>query len=549
MKKNIIKTIIPIILFVIIFFLGYPVNKNARILIFDENNTEMAYIVNGKKSNTIIASQLDKEYISYILEIEDKDFYNHKGFSIKRIIKSIYTNITSDKTSGASTITQQYVKNTYLSNEKKISRKIKEIILSVKLENKMTKEEILGEYLSTIYFGNSIYGLKNAARYYYNKSITELTRKDIISFIALWNAPAIYSKDHEKWNTRKNQIAKQLLDSGLIKSDYNLIIEPINLNINKEYSNSNKLYFIDQTLQEFNKLNYCSNFNELITLNTKYNPKTENIKSDLNINYSIIGVNKEGYYVSAIGDNNYYSSSYNIGFNGNRDIGSTIKPILYYEAIKCGFEHKLYNSTPFQFFYKKEPILIINSSNNYYNQINMRTALAVSDNIYAIKTHLNLGMYTLVNHLKKYNINSNAYPSLALGSVGMSLNDLVKIYYQFFSDGYYINPKFIYAINGQRIKINNVIVNDKKIIKKIKLLLEAPFDNTIPHCTCGHISYKLNSKCYGKTGLTDYDSYMLGFNDNVIYGIWCGYVNNKKLEINSYKNLPKELFVLAMNAS
>lgn len=546
-KKALISFITILIIFIIFLMLLIKINQNPRIIITDNNDEEIVYIINNNKSSTIDLSDLNEEHISYILAIEDKDFYSHNGFSIPRILKAIINNLFSNKKEGASTITQQYIKNIYLNNDRKISRKLVEIYLSIKLENKMNKNEILSEYLSSIYFGSSIYGLKNAAKYYYNKDISNLSSKDMISFIALWNAPTIYSNNLEKWNNKKNEIAKLLLDKGLIKADYNEIIAPIELNINKEYINSNRMYFIDQVLNEFNSLNYNAKFNELITLKTQYNKKTESISSSHNINYSIIGIDKNGYYTCSIGDKSYYASAYNIAMQGKRDIGSTIKPILYYEAIKCGFENMIYNSSPFSFRYKNANTTITNSNNLYYGNINMEKALAVSDNIYAIKTHLTIGFNTLANHLKKYNISANSYPSLALGSVGMSLNELAKIYYQFFSEGYYINPKYIYSINNQKISIKKQILNNISIINKIKLLLEAPFDNTIPHSTCGHLSNKINTKCYGKSGLTDYDSYLVGFNEHNLYAVWCGDINNNKLNNSSYKALPKELFVKAIN--
>lgn len=546
-RKAFIISIISMVLLLLIILLSVPINTNARILIKDKDNNEIAYLINANKSNLINPNEINEEYLSYILAIEDKDFYSHNGFSIKRIIKSFFSNITSNNAEGASTITQQYIKNTYLSNEKKISRKLVEIYLAIKLENKMEKNEILNEYLASIYFGHSIYGLKNAARYYYNKEIKDLSKKEMISFIALWNAPTIYSNNLEKWNKKKNQIAKILLDKRLIQSSYDEIITPIELNINTSYINSNRMFYIDQVINEFNSLSYCGKFNELITINTKYNPKTEVISKELDISYSIIGLDKTGYYTCCIGDQNYYKSSFNIAMNGIRDIGSTIKPILYYEAIKCGFENTTYISSPYSFTYKNKLTTITNSNSNYFNKINMRTALAVSDNIYAIKIHLNLGMYTLVNHLKKYNITSSPYPSLALGSVGMSLNHLARIYFQFFSEGYYIKPRFISSINGLKTVVSKEIINDISIINKIKLLLEAPFDSTIPHSTCGYLSYRLKDKCYGKSGLTDYDSYLIGFNENNLYAVWCGNINNNKLTNSTYKALPKELFIEAMN--
>ena len=173
-------------------------------------------------------------------------------------------------------------------------------------------------------------------------------------------------------------------------------------------------------------------------------------------------------------------------------------------------------------------------------------------NIYAIKCHLDLGMLTLKNHIEKYDIECSALPSLALGSVGMSLYELTSIYYQFFSEGCYINPIFI-----KEIKINNKsmyytpnkkIINNKDICKEIKELLYYPFDTTIKHSTLSSISNLVNTKCYGKTGTTDYDSYTIGFNEDNIVAVWVGNINNELLIDINNKKLPKELFYKSINA-
>ncbi len=553
MKKRILL-ILPLVffLFLVITISTNKISKNPRILIVNDNNQEIIYLNNLNKTNTENIQALREDYIQYILCIEDKDFYQHSGFSLPRIIKSIFNNIFKSKKQGGSTITQQYIKNTYLTNKKSIGRKIKEIYLSIKLENNLSKNEILSEYLSALYFGNNVYGLTNAARYYYDKDVEDLTDKEIISFIALWNAPTIYSNNTDKWNRKKNEIAGILLKKGVLdKHIYEKVKGDIKLNVNPKFINSNKSYYIDQVISEFNKLNINSKFNEIIKIKTFYNSNTENIYSNLDTNYTLLSMNQQGYFTSCIGDKNYKDSSYNIAFLGKRDIGSTIKPLLYYEAIKCGLKNKIFTSELYSFKYKNDIITVSNSSNQYYNSIDMRTALAVSDNIYATKMHLQLGMNTLVNHLKKYNIDAKPYPSLALGSVGMSLKQLMCIYYQFFVEGKYIYPRFIYEIelNDKSLSFHTktIQLGNKDICNQIKELMSSVFDVSIPHATCNSIAKKLKTKCYGKSGLTDYDSYMIGFDENNLVAVWSGDINNQKLLNTEYKRLPKELFYKAMN--
>lgn len=550
MKK--LKLFVIIVLFISITLLSYNIfslsniNQNPNILILDEKDEEIAYITNNNKSNLI--TELDEEFVKLLLFIEDKNYYNHNGFDTNRIFKALINNIIFNTKTGASTITQQYIKNTYLSNEKTIIRKLKELYLSIKIENKLSKDEILYNYLSCIYFGNNVYGIKNASRYYFNKDFTFLSINDKLSLIALLNSPSVYSSNIDKWNDRKNMYAKLLYDNKVITDiEYDYILEPVILNINTNYINSNRCYYIDQVLLEFNKLNLKQDFGKTIIIKTKYNKKNELIKSNLDINYSAISANKEGYITSIIGDKDYSLSTYNIAVDGNRDIGSTIKPLLYYEAIRCGLKDMLHFSKPYSFKYMNETINISNSSSNYYNcDIDMKTAIATSDNIYAIKTHLMLGMNTLVYNLKKYGIEASAIPSLALGSVGMSLFELVKIYTQFFNNGYYMKIRYIYQINindqTYNYKVSKKLLSNPQICNEIKELMGYVFSSSIKHSTASMLERTLKYKCYGKSGLTDYDSYMIGFTDDNIVGVWTGDINNKLLVDIHHKRLAKELF-------
>lgn len=550
--KTILILISVAFLLLLILILIPKVSVNPRIQILDENNQEIAYLVNGHKSSSLSLDELKPEHISYILEIEDKDFLNHNGFSLPRIIKSLWYNIIHSSTQGASTITQQYIKNTYLENKKSISRKLKELYLAIKLENNEDKTTIFEEYLSTIYFGNNVYGIKNASKYYYSKDVGMLTNKEMISLIALWNAPAVYSKNIDKWNEKKDSLVSKLYTNGILnKSDYIAALQDISLNINKEYLSSNRQFFIDQVISQLNQYTYKAKFNEKIIIKTKYKPSTEAIKSNQDIDYSIISMNTEGYITTCIGNKDYNTSTFNIAIQGKRDIGSTIKPLLYYEAYRCNLENSIFTSAPYSFSYKEDTITISNSSNLYYSDISMRTALAVSDNIYAVKMHMALGMNTLCNHLKKYNIQSNPYPSLALGSVGLSLKELICIYYQFFSSGAYVSPSFISSVTlGKKEYTHSPKYSfplDKQICNEIKELLHAPFDSSILHSTCGVLQSLLPHKTYGKSGLTDFDSYLIGFDEENITAVWCGDINNKQLVNSENKKLPKELFVQTMN--
>ncbi len=547
MKKKIF-----IILIIVIILLSFKeeINFNNRIIIYDSDNNELAYSINNKYSNKIDINKINTRQISYILEIEDRNFYDHKGVNFKSTFRAIFNNIFNNKIEGGSTITQQMIKNIYLNNTKSIKRKANEMILAYNIEKIMTKDEILSEYLSSIYFGNNIYGLNNASIYYFNKEYNDLSDDELISFIALWNSPSIYSENINKWISKKNQILEKLYNNNLITLDnYNKMKDHINLNFNKSYIPSSRLFYLDQVIKEFNNTKINNKDNNIINIYTNYDRRLEAISS--NQNYSMIITNKDGYIINCIGNNNYYNSSFSICMNGKRDIGSTIKPLLYYEAIKCGMENIKYNSKLLSIKYDNTTLTIENNNNRYYGPIDLKIAIAVSDNPYAVLTHLNLGMNTLSNHLKKYNIKSNPYPSLALGSVGMSLYQLNNIYTQFFNDGIYMHTRFINRIsidnNDNIYKVNKEILLDKNICNKIKNYLQYPFDINIKYSTLGDISKFVKCKLYGKSGSTLYDSYIIGFNDEYLISIWSGNIDGGEIDSSLARNNNKEIFIKCFN--
>lgn len=549
------------ILLILILFVFQPIdsikdiNSTSDITILDAEDQPIMHLVNQHKTTPIELDQMNPKNIEILLFIEDKKFYQHSGFNLTRMGKAIISNFKNKTTQGASTITQQYIKNVYLNNKKTLTRKIKELYYAIKLEQSVSKDEILTAYLNCIYLGNDVYGIANASTYYFNKNYQDLTIGEMTTFVALLNAPTYYSNHLQELEKKKDSLLQHLYKNNVITTEeYDQAKGSIHFNYQKEIYSSNLLYFVDGVLNEFQTLNINPKFNQSITIHTRYHSKLNEPQFETNANYAYTALDKEGYIVSMVGDKNYYESSYNITVNGNRDIGSTIKPLLYYEALKCGFSTDTsYYSGPYSFNYHDETITIKNNASVYpYQNIKMKEAIATSDNIYAIKTHQALGFKTLVNHLKNYNIEAKPIPSLALGSVGMSLSKLVRIYTQFFTEGTYLKPLYIESVNLDNKKIYQAepitkVLGIPKYFKEIKSLLNSVFDSHIPHATASSIGSLLKTTCYGKSGLTDYDSYMIGFNDDVLIGIWAGYLDNQKLTDSKTKRLPKEIFLKLMN--
>lgn len=541
------------------------ISNLTKIKMYDDNN-EVFYEINNLHESTYVKLEdISENIIKTIIEIEDKRFYKHSGFDIYRIFKAIENNITKDSIIGASTITQQYVKNIYLTNEKSIKRKLNELYYAIKLEGIYDKNEILEGYLNTIYFNHGIYGIFDACKYYFNKEPIDITLKEASILTAIIKSPKNYSPvlNPNKNNERAELILSTLLKNKIItNTEYqNAILEcpTITKTKYKKYSNS-VLFYKDLVLKELEKTAlkgqnidvytfYNSSINDYINTYIKENP----ILSDL----GVFILNKDGNIVSSL-SKNYYVDTYNITINSNRMIGSTVKPMIYYEALNFGMTPiSKFKSEPTIFYINKTPYEFQNYNKKYQNsKITMAYALATSDNIYAVKTHLYIGSEKLISFLKRFDVMvKDNYPSLALGSAEMTLSKLVNIYNTFSRLGTYSTPKTLnyININGQKYKINHP--DKKQLLSKsttyiINDLLTYTFDTNLGgniNSTGSSISSRLITKTAGKSGLTDYDSYFIGYTPQYTVGIWTGFNDYSLLNDTVSKNFPKEAFLHFIN--
>ena len=232
--------------------------KTNNIILYDKNNKEF-FRGNGSKE-WIDLKKIDKDLINATISIEDKRFYKHNGFDYVRIIKSFINNIKNKHiVEGASTITQQYARNLYLDFDRTYTRKLKEAYLAFKMEINYSKDEILEGYLNTINYGNGVFGIENASRYYFNKSASDLTLGEASMLAGIPSSPEDYSPINDYKNAKKRQ--KVILDS-MVKNGYiskeqqrDAYNETLTLYGKKEKLNLTTLmYYKDAVLNELNNL-------------------------------------------------------------------------------------------------------------------------------------------------------------------------------------------------------------------------------------------------------------------------------------------------------
>lgn len=416
-------------------------NLSCNLTITDENNNK---IFDASSINIAQTSSISEYTKQAFVVLEDKRFYKHHGVDFYRIGGAMYQNIKSRSyKQGASTITQQLIKNTHLSNEKTISRKLNEIYLSMQLEQKYNKEEILNMYLNTIYFGCGAYGLESAGKTYFSKSANQLTISESAMLAGIIKSPSKYNPfvNSDKAIERRNLVLKLMLENELINSDeYETAInEVIYMNSNSRIL-SQATKYVDLVLYEATKILNISE-QELIHLDlnisTFYNKQIDDnlIETINNDTTSTINGNTPA-KLGIVADNNTGGivAYYGLGdvLNTKRQIGSTAKPIaVYLPALDSGLIH---TSTPVI----DEPINIAgycpqNYGENYQGLTTIREAVKKSSNVVAVNLLNSITPKVGAEYLNKLGINIKADEQglpLALGSIpnGVDLIELTNAY-------------------------------------------------------------------------------------------------------------------------
>lgn len=476
---------------VFIFFLFVYETKNVKLdtSLFASSKNTVAFSIcdaSGKSvdmsffsgEKTLDISTLPSYVKNAFISIEDKRFYSHAGVDFKRIVGASLRNIKNKKFSeGASTITQQLIKNTHLSREKTIKRKLQEIKLSVQAERVFSKDKILEEYLNTIYFGNGAYGIENASNLYFSKQAKDLTLTEGAVLAGVINAPRIYDPilNPENCLSRRNLVLSLMKNQGHISEDEYQKNAKLPLNIVKNDLKTMKIAKKCIINEVCDKLKISENQLKNMQINIKCNLdfSLQN-QIDLlvqNPNFHVNGVKGKpasiGVFVVENKTKNVVAVS---SFNGanvlsKRQPGSVIKPIIVYApAIENGL------ISP-ETILKDEPISFdgyspSNASKTYSGNVSARYALEKSLNIPAVKVLSNLGVNKAKNFASNLGIDfsqSDNNLALALGGMtnGISLKQIADAYSAFASNGEFSQSDFVSEIttnNGQILysKDNNV---------------------------------------------------------------------------------------------
>lgn len=543
--------------------------------IYDRTGGVLLYEIHGREKRTIVSLDQISLYLKQaIIATEDAGFYQHWGVEIKSILRSILKTIWngiflgdfSDIGRGTSTITQQLIKNAVLSNEKTITRKIKEIVLAIELERRYSKDKILEFYLNQIPFGSNAYGVEAAAQTFFRKSAKNLTLAQSAILAALPKAPSFYSpygSNLEKLKERQRYILDRMValnfitknEAELAKNEKITFAPPLT-NIKAPHF----VMFIKEKLEEKYGKDIIENggLKVITTLDAKLQEKAEKIveeKVNENAkkynarNAAAVAIDpKNGQILAMVGSADYFNQQEDGNVNvaiRPRQPGSAFKPFVYAEAFKMGYtpETILFDLQT-QFKTRAGQIYVPeNYDRKYRGPISMKSALAQSLNIPAVKTLYLVGVDRAIDAAIKAGIKSieknraNLDLALVLGGGEVTLLELTSAYGIFANDGIKKPLSYILEITDSNGKVLEKFedtegekIYEPQIARQISDILS---DNNARAPLFGFNS-PLLIKGYDvavKTGTTDLykDGWTVGYAKNIVVGVWAGNNNNDSM--------------------
>jgi len=498
-----------------------------------------------------------------IVATEDRSFYKHSGVDLKGIMRAVIKDILAGEfVEGASTITQQLAKTLFLTSRKTLVRKIKEAVLAFQLERRYTKDEILQMYLNQVYFGSGAYGVESAARIFFGKSAKDLSLSECALIAGMPRAPSRYSPliNKELALKRRNIILKQMKDTGIITaSAYDEAVKEPVIAGKQSKKETGAGYFIEHVKASLEEVIGSSRLykggltvyttlsfklqkaaedavaNGLIALETRM--KSQGIKDPCPQGALIALDLRTGGILAMVGGRDFPKSPFNRAVSARRQPGSAFKPVVYAYAIEQGFpQNMMILDAPVAFKGAKngKDWAPENFSGKYMGEITLRTALAVSENIPAVRLMEMLGPNSVARFGHSLGIESPLSPdlSMALGTSETTLINLTSAYAVFPNRGERIEPFGVTEVlDGNGRIVRQVKPQKRAVMSRAGAAIMTDMLSSVIQEGTGRKARVIRRPVAGKTGTTNQykDALFIGFSPSIATGVWVGRDVNKTL--------------------
>jgi 1A family penicillin-binding protein len=528
----------------------------------------------GKEIRTSVSIRTLPKYLPHaFVAVEDHRFYQHDGVDVVGIAGALKDNIFGERR-GASTITQQLVGNMHPTlidrTDRSLGRKLSEQAAAREMEKHYSKDQILEGYLNQISFGHGWYGVESAARHYFGKTASKLTLPEAAALAAMPKGPALYDplKYPDRVRQRRNVVLSLMADQGYITRAQATAAQasPLVTTANGGYS-AYSPWFVDvvrvQALREGIPVNQGG-----YRIYTSLDPILQNAATTALLEETAAVESQPGYshpkYVrgaesrsgsattdylqgmvvaldptsgdvrALVGGRDYSDSRFNRAVDGNRQPGSSFKPIVYSAAIADSIppnamfaDTALAITLPNKTIYRPE-----NSDNQFMGTISLREALAMSRNVVAVQLGMKLGMDSIANLAHRMGLNSviAPYPSSAIGASAVQPLDLVAVYTTFANLGTPVEPRFIYRIEDKNRKV--VLTREVRALApaldpRVTYVVRDMMRDVVERGTAASIRRYLPASIpvAGKTGTTNDNSdvWFIGLTQDVVAGVWLGF--------------------------
>ncbi len=534
---------------------------------FDKDGKLIANTFKEENREYVKYDDIPARIIEGLVAIEDTQFFEHHGVNPDAISRAIIKDIAAGGfVEGASTLTQQLVKMLILTREKKLIRKVKEALLSIRLETILTKEEILERYLNHVYFGHNYYGIKTAAKGYFNKDLYELTLKEMAILVGLPRAPSFYdpTKNLKISLARANQVITRLNTLGWInKEQFENSMKEIPTIFNQTLTKNKAPYAVDfaisqlindipdilsggykvyltidldaqEIAQEALKTSYESALKrDLEFRKSEKRPNDDTYVKELN-GAIITMESSTGKILALSGGIDYNQSVFNRAFQAKRQAGSSIKPFLYQIALNSGYNpasqlidiSRTYDYKVGGVEKKWQPK---NYGGNFEGIVTFRDSLTESRNLATLNLVNDLGVTTVTNELKNFgfkDVEDNL--SITLGSMGVSIIDFSEQYSMFSNNGTKVKPYIIEQVvnkSGQSVSFEP---QTKEMMKPEQIYLMTSVLQDVVLRGTGKSAQVPGLEVAGKTGTTNdnIDAWFCGYSPSIQTIIWFGKDNN-----------------------
>ena len=550
--------------------------------IYDRTGSNLLYAFRQKIRRTpVTLTDISPNIIKATIAIEDDKFYEHGGISVRGIMRALYVNLTSDKTQGGSTITQQVVKNALLTQERTVERKIKEVILATKLEQSLPKDQILLMYLNDNPYGGEIYGVEEASLYYFGKHSKDLNLAEAAYLASIPKNPNLYNpyaKSRDSLETRKNLVLQRMLETGVATAKEVGDAKNTKVTFVPKDDNASKAHHFVFYIKDYLEKKYGPDFDTQgltvkTTLDADIQKNTEEIAKKYIADYIarngkskafdlttlntgvVVLAGDTGQILAMVGSRDYndpkIDGKYNIA-TALRQPGSAIKPIVYAGAFDQGLTPEtVVFDTPTEFntscppadgTHREPPCYSPqNYDSAFYGALTLREALGNSRNIPAVKVLYLVGVANVVNYSKKFGITTLTDPSryglsLVLGGAEVSLLQLTSAYSVFETGGTYRKPDGILEIKDKSGKVleswedtgYEVISSDTA--GKITSILSDNAARTRVFGANNSLNFPGRDVAI-KTGTTNNykDGWAIGYTTDYVVGAWIGKNDNTQI--------------------